>query len=200
MGTYQVTWLQLWLQQEIRNTFYYVTTQGEPTNAEWVDCVDEIRADFGTVGITNWSENWQFYGINRRRVDSAGLLSFLEIPTSGALVGTGTSDDVATQVALLISNKGTTVKPNRARSYLGGFMAPQMAESVWGGGLLADMEELIDYQSDLNAGGTNPLQRVSAQWNSGHTMVVATNDLSGAVSVGSEVPATQRRRRLGRGI
>lgn len=200
MGTYQVTWLQRWLLQEIRNTFYYITTVGEPSDSEWQDVVDEIRADIVSTGVTNWSDDWEFYGIDRRRVDTAGLLSFREVPTSGSVAGTSAGDSVATQVALLISNKGTTTKPNRARTYLGGMIEGNTADSLWDSAILSAMEGLCDDQSALNSGGTNPLTRVAAQWNTSHTQVIATNDLSGAVSVGSQVPATQRRRRIGVGI
>jgi hypothetical protein len=200
MGVYQVTWLMTWLGQEVRNTFYYETTAGEPDDAEWQDICDEIRGDFVDVGAGSFVDSWAWYGIDRRRVDIAGLLSFREVPTAGTLVGTNGNDSVATQVALLISNKGTTVKPNRARSYMCGMTDTNLVDSLWLAPALADMEELIDLQSDQNAIGTNPLQRVAAQWNNGHTQVVDHNDLSGAPSVGSIVPATQRRRRIGVGI
>lgn len=200
MGTYLVTWLQQLLGQEVRNTFYYVTSVGEPSNSEWQDVVDEIRADLVIIGDPEWVDEWFWYGIDRRRVDVAGLLSFREVPTGGTFIGNTTTDSVATQVALLVSNKGTTTKPNRARSFLAGFSEAQMTDSIWNSAVRASMEELIDLQSNLNSGGTNPLSRVAAQWNSSHTQVIATNDLSGAVSVASLVPATQRRRRIGVGI
>lgn len=200
MGTYQVTWLQRWLLQEIRNTFYYVTSVGEPSDSEWQDIVDEIRADLVAAGAAKWTENFEWYGIDRRRVDTAGLLSFREVPTSGVFAGTVVTDDLPTQVAMLVSNKGTTTKPNRARSYLGGFSEDTVTDSLFGSSHRSDMEALIDLQSNLNGGGTNPLSRVAAQWNTSHTQVIATNDLSGSASVASIVPATQRRRRIGVGI
>ena len=61
-------------------------------------------------------------------------------------------------------------------------------------------EVFVDLQSVLNSGGTNPLQRVAAQWNSSHTQVVASNNIAGQASSASQVPATQRRRRIGVGI
>lgn len=200
MGTYLVTWKQTLLGQEIRNTFYYVTTVGEPSDSEWQDVVDEIRTDLVAASDTRWSDQWLWYGIDRRRVDTAGLLTFSEVPTLGDFPGTDLVEPVPTQVCLLISNKGVTTKPNRARSYLGGFVNDVMTDSLWQSGIRIAMETLIDLQSDLNGAGTNPLQRVAAQWNTSHTVVLVTNDISGAASVASVVPATQRRRRIGVGI
>lgn len=200
MGTYMVTHKARYHNQEIRNVFYYVTSAGEPTDSEWQDIVDEIRADWIAEMQAFISNDYTFYGIDRRRVDSAGFLSFSETPTSGDATGSVATDGLATQLALLISNKGTTVKPNRARSYLAGFTESAVTDSLFVSAHMTAGEDYIDLQSNLNGAGTNPLSRVAAQWNTAHTFVTATNDLSGAASVASQVPATQRRRRIGVGI
>jgi hypothetical protein len=133
-------------------------------------------------------------------VDSAGLLTFSETFTAGESAGLSATDVLPTQIALLVSNKGTTTKPNRARTYLAGWTEGGVTDSLFGPSARASAEAFCDFQSDLNGGGANPLQRVAAQWNTSHTQVIVTNDLSGAASVASEVPATQRRRRIGVGI
>jgi len=188
------------LLQQIRNTFYYTTDVGEPTDAEWQTIADEIRTDFDAGMDAVLSDEISLYGIDRRRVDSAGLLTFSETFTLGAIAGASASDPLPTQVAMLVSNKGTTVKPNRARSYLAGWHDASTVDSIFAGGALSAAETFIDLQSDLNTGGVNPLSRVAAEWNLGHTFVVDTNPLGGAASVGSAIPATQRRRRIGVGI
>lgn len=200
MGIYLVTHKATWLLQEIRNTFYYTTTVGEPSDSEWQDVADEIRSDWGQWLQALMVLDYTLHGIDRRRVDSAGLLTFSETFTAGPIPGTLDEDSNPTQIALLISNKGTTTKPNRARTYLGGFSASAVVDSLFTSPSRVGGQAFIDVQSDLNAGGTNPLQRVSAQWNTSHTQVIVTNDLSGAVSVASHVPATQRRRRIGVGM
>ena len=200
MGTYLVTHKYTFHAQQVRNTFYYVTSVGEPSNAEWQTSADEIRADFIAELATLHVDNITLDGIDRRRVDTAGLLSFSEVFTLGAAVGLSTSDSQPTQIALLVSNKGTTVKPNRARSYLAGWRDGDVTDSIFTAAARTRGQTFIDLQSNLNSGGTNPLSRVAAQWNVTHTAVIATNDLSGAVSVASLVPATQRRRRIGVGI
>lgn len=200
LGTYLVTHKAVFLGQQIRNTFYYITSVGEPSTGEWQDIADEIRGDWDTEIKSAISSAYTFNGIDRRRVDTAGLLTFSEVFTAGPLDGTNGSNELPTQIALLISNKGVTTKPNRARTYLCGFITTHVIDSLWQNTPMANGEAFIDLQSNLNSGGTNPLSRVSAQWNTGHTAVVASNDLSGAASVASEVPATQRRRRIGVGI
>lgn len=200
MAIWQVTHKQRWLLQEVRNVFYYDTGVGDPSDSEWQDIADEIRADYSSELSGHLVDDWQFYGIDYRKVSVAGLLSFSKTPTAGAFVGTSTAQSTATQVALLISVKGTTTKPNRARTYLGGNPQTGLIGSIWSSAYLNNAEDFIDLQSVLNAGGTNPLTRVAAQWNTSHTMVIVFNNIAGASAVASQVPATQRRRRIGVGI
>jgi hypothetical protein len=200
MGTYLVTHKGTLLGQQIRNTFYYITTVGEPSDAEWQVAADEIRADWVAQMAARITSSMTLDGIDRRRVDIAGLLSFSETFTLGPIAGSNGSDPIATQVALLISNKGTTIKPNRARTYLAGFTEADVLVSQWLAAATNAGEAFVDLQSNLNGAGANPLSRVAAQWNATRTAVILTNDLSGAASVASVIPATQRRRRIGVGI
>lgn len=200
MTIYQVTHKMRWLAQECRNIYYYETTVGDPSTSEWQDIVDEIRVDISGAWADLLSENWEFYGIDYREVDTAGLLTFSVTPTAGTIFGNSAQDDVPTQVALLVSVKGTTVKPNQARTYLCGFQQTSVSESQWQSGVMSEAETFIDNQSVLNGAGTNPLQRVAAQWNTSHTQVIATNNIAGSAAVASITPATQRRRRIGVGI
>lgn len=200
MGVYMVTHLQRWVAQECRNVYYYETTVGEPSDSEWKDCVDEIRADYVAEFTGHLSDEWEFYGIERRRVDTAGLLSFLEVPTAGKFIGTATADTLPTQIAMLVGVKGTTTKPNRARTYLAGWTENAVTDSLFLAAPRSAAQTFIDLQAVLNAAGTNPLQRVAAQWNTSHTQVINQNWISTSFGVASEVPATQRRRRIGVGI
>lgn len=200
MGIYQVTHKATWLLQEIRNIYYYETVVGEPSDAEWQDIVDEIRADYLAELDGSQTSDYEWYGIDRRRVDTAGLLTFQELPTAGPVPGQSATDSLPTQIAVLVSVKGTTTKPNRARTYLGGFTEAAVVDSQVIAAIRNSCETFVDLQSVLNAAGTNELQRVAAQWNSGHTAVIASNNIAGQASKASIVPATQRRRRLGVGI
>lgn len=200
MTIYQVTHKGTWYDQQIRNVYYYETVTGDPSTSEWQDIVDEIRADYVAELQSHLVPDYTFVGIDYRNVSTAGLLSFSVTPTAGSLVGTSVNDTVATQIALLVSVKGTTTKPNRARTYLGGMNEGECGDSKWGATIRSDCEAFIDLQSVLNAAGTNELQRVSAQWNTGHTAVIVSNNIAGSAAQASLIPATQRRRRIGVGI
>jgi hypothetical protein len=200
MTIYQVTLKQRYYDQEVRNVFYYETTVGDPSTSEWKDIADEIRSDLDTYWNGRCVPEWEFYAIEYREVDTPGLLSFEAIPTSGSLFGTDTGEGSASQLAVLCRVKGTSTKPNRARSYLCGVAADKIVDSKWDSGTTDSAEDFIDEMSVLNNAGTNTLQRVAAQWNTAHTEVTVTNNISAQASLASEVPATQRRRRLGVGI
>lgn len=200
MSIFQVTLKQQLLAQQVRNIFYYETTEGDPSTSEWTDIVDEIRADYVTYMVTHMIAGWNFYAIDYRKVDVAGLPSFQAIPTAGTLVGSSGADSVATQIALLVAVKAAVTKPNHARTYLAGWHEGHILASLFSLVAMVAGENFIDEMTGLNAGGTNPLQRVAAQWNTSHTMVTVTNNIAGSASKASEVPATQRRRRLGVGI
>lgn len=200
MTVYMVTHKCVLLSQQVRNVYYYETTVGNPSVAEWTDIVDEIRADYVSEFGNDLANDFQFHAIDYRIVDSPGLLSFEAVPTAGIWGGGGTVDPLPTQIALLVSVKGTTTKPNRARTYLCGFMDDQVVDGLWTNAVRGIAEDFIDFQSVLNSGGTNPLQRVSAQWNSSHTQVIVHNNIAGSAGLSSQVPATQRRRRIGVGI
>lgn len=180
--------------------YYYDTVVGNPSPAEWVDIADEIRADYNSWPISDLCDQWSFYAIDYREVSTAGLLSFEVVPTAGSIAGGNINDPVPTQIALLVSVKGLTTKPNRARSYLCGFQENHIVLGLFGSGVRGNAETFIDLQSVLNSGGTNPMLRSAVQWNSSHTQVIVDNDISTSASIASIVPATQRRRRIGVGI
>lgn len=200
MAIFQVVLKQRWLLQECRNIFYYETITGNPSASEWQDIVDEIRADYVSELVAGLSDEWSFYGIDYRQVDVSGLPSFSVVPTLGTLVGSLAADPVATQIAMLVSVKENTTAPNHCRSYIAGFTENSLNDSLWAVGTMATGVDFISEMSVLNAAGTNELQRVSARWNTAHDAVTAYNNVAAATPVASQVPATQRRRRIGIGI
>lgn len=200
MTIFQVTHKASLYLQQIRNVFYYETQVGDPSTSEWQDVVDEIRTDFVGDLLIRLVEQYIWGGIDVREVSALGLPSVEYIPTAGSIAGTNTGDGYATQVAVLVSVQGLTSKPRRARSYLAGWAETQIDLSQVNEQTRDAAETFIDLQSVLNAGGTNPLQRVSAQWNTSHTLVTAWNNIAGRPAKASIIPATQRRRRIGVGI
>lgn len=200
MTIYMVTHRQTFHLQQIRNVFYYETTVGDPATSEWLDIVDEIRAEYLANISAFMSDTWSFDGIDYREVDVAGLPALSVNPTLGNLDGGSTLDSLATQVAMVVNVKGNTVSPRLGRTFLGGWTETQTADSQFGPSIRGAAETFIDVQSGLNAAGTNPLQRVAAKWNSSHTLVVAHNNIAGFAAVATPVTATIRSRRIGVGI
>lgn len=200
MTIYQVTYKQTLFLQQIRNVFYFETTVGNPDTGEWQDIVDEIRADYVAELTADMTDHWSFQGIDYRIVDTAGLPALSISPTAGSLAGASAVDGLATQMAMVVNVKGDTAKPRLGRTFLGGWTESEMGDSLFIASALDNAETFIDLQSGLNAGGTNPLQRVAVQWNVGHTAVTDENNIAGFAAVATAVPATIRSRRIGVGI
>jgi hypothetical protein len=201
MGSiYMVTLKSVWLAQQCRNVLYYETQAGEPTDAEWQDIADEVRTTYDAGLDSLMSDEWHTYGIDYRRVDTPGLPTFSKNYTAGILVGSAITDDLPTQIAMLVSIKGATTKPNHARSYLPGMTTGQLEDGQWESIPLQSGANFIGALGSLNSAGTNDLFRVAVTWNSSHTQVVDWNTLVGGIAQASSVPATQRRRRIGQGI
>lgn len=200
MTVYQVTHKMRWQSQEMRNVYYYETITGDPSASEWQDIVDEIRADFVSELQSDMDSDWSFYGIDYREVDTAGLPTFSVTPTSGSLSGSSGGTAMPAQIALVVSAQANSTKPRRVRTYYTGYTENGFSDGLWGSAVVGRAESFFDFQSVLNAAGTNELQRVSVQWNTSHTVVTAFNNVAGSAGVGADIPATQRRRRIGVGI
>jgi len=200
MTVFQVVHLQDYLAQQIRNITYYETIVGNPSTTEWQNICDEIRGYWDARLKADVMSTWHFNGITYRQVDTAGLPSFTVIPTAGSLAGTNASQGLPPQCALLVSCKGATVKPRNARTYFTGFGEDRQQDGAWGVVSLTDAVNMVDDLRELNALGTNSLERVAVQWNSAGTQVVAYNNISLGAVQASTIVATQRRRRIGVGI
>jgi hypothetical protein len=200
MAVFQITTLQRHLQQECRNVYYYETITGNPSTSEWEDIADEIRGYFNTWGASSFSDQWLLYGITFRQVDTAGLPSFTVGFTAGDLAGTNAADALPPQNALLVSVKGNTTKPRNARTYYCGFVEDSQADGIWLSGVLTNSVTHCGSMAELNAAGTNALERVSVTWNTGGTAVTDYNNITAGAIQASSVVATQRRRRIGVGI
>lgn len=196
---YQVAVKQRLLLQELRNVFYYeaAVVLSDTSKQELADAIRKAYVD-SLYGV-NANDQWSLYGIDTRRVDIAGLLGNDWGFTLGSLVGGNTAETYATQIALLVLGKGTTIRPNQVRSYLGGWSENAIAA---GGVFQSSFVTIgVDFIIDMNAHvlTAETVTRQSAQWATpSATHVVDWNPLT--TYEGKSIPATQRRRRLGVGI
>jgi len=200
MPIWQVTMKQRVLNQEVRNVIYYLGAQETLSGSEQQELADDMRADWATTtGLINnvLCTAWRLYGINLRRVDEPGWPSIDLGFTSGELVGTGSAEVMPTQVAVLIHGTAYAQKPNRVRTYLGGVQEAAIAASQVTPAAQATILTFAGVLHSESIGG-DLWKRVAAKWDTDRTHVVAYNEITNyAVSA---TPATQRRRRIGRGV
>ena len=197
MAVHQVTHLQRFLGQEVRNVYHYETTHESLSAAQLQELADDIRAAWvSAVGAVNQSNDWSLYGISTRRVDVAGIPGIDVGFTSGALAGTATNESLPSQIAMLAHGVAYVAKPNRVRTYLSGLVENHLSDGIWASAAMTARLNLMNALDTLTIDGVS-WERVSVEWNLAHTAVVEWNQMF--TYFVSEVPATQRRRRIGRG-
>jgi len=197
MAVQQVVHLQRLLGQEVRNVFYYETTHETLSAAQLQEVADDIRDVWATLNTASGQVNdWQLYGVGIRRVDVAGIPSIDVGFTSGTLVGSSPSESLPTQTAMLCHGVAYVPKPNRVRTYLAGRAEGHLADGYWNAAALSNVLNWIQALDTLTIDGVS-WERVSAQWNLAHTLVEDWNQIT--TYFVSDIPATQRRRRIGRG-
>lgn len=197
MAVQQVTHLQRFLGQEVRNVFYYETAHESLSAAQLQEVADDIRALYvAQIGAANISNDWALYGVSIRRVDVAGIPGIDVGFTSGTLSGTATNESLPSQIAMLAHGVSYVAKPNRVRSYLAGLVENHLVDGYWAAAAMTQRLNLINALDTLTIDGVS-WERVAAQWNTAHTLVDDWNQI--ATYFISDVPATQRRRRIGRG-
>lgn len=197
MPLYQFSVKQTLLEQQVRNVLTYETTfTADPSDIQ--EAVDEIRSHWATaLSTVSLSNDWSLDGVYVRQVNLAGYLGVDYDFTSGVLDGPGAAENVPTQIALLVVGKGTTTPPNRVRTYFAGFTEGHVVDGKFGSSQLGVFETLMENLDDLSS-TSGSFVRVSPRWAADGSYVVAANPLTTYRAI--DVPATQRRRRIGRGI
>lgn len=199
MPIFQVTSLQQWRGQEVRNIFYYLTND-VLDSTQRQDVADHFRGAYVTLDTAqNMDNDWNYYGIEIRQVDVADLPSQTVTPTGGPVDGSHTAGDgLPNQIAMVASLYAPTQKPRRARTYQAGMVEAAIGQNgLFNTGARDAFEQfLIDVDSITVTGDT--LLRVAAQWDSVNNVVDDWNRLETLVVRTN--PATQRRRRLFSGI
>jgi len=195
MTTYEVKVYQRFLGQKILNRFFV-----------------EDPGDVGTYGtiaqhffdawdahlMPTLNDQWVFDVVGLRKLDVPGASEVLVVPTGAPKTGAvGGSPPSAAQVAALISWAAGDVRPNRGRTYLAGLNSENVTDDgLWGTGLQSALNSFAQALLDMSsigalidlvirgkdpAGGSDPIQHEIESF------------------VVRNVPATQRRRRLGVG-
>lgn len=198
MGIYQVVAKQTYLGQQMRNVFYYETTS-TLSAAQRQELADVLRVAWATfsaaIGLV---DDWSLDGVYFRDVESGGIpgvdLSF----TSGVLTGPSVGTPMPAQVSLLVIGRSGTIKPNQVRTYLCG-LNTTVSDSD-GFFLAANVVDAFDWAVDMDtlALTGDTAHRVAASWTTGEAPFV--DDVNELITYSAkENPATQKRRRIGRG-
>jgi hypothetical protein len=181
--------------QEMRNTLWFGGNDAIMDNAQALcDAIHDA-----------WDDNikqylvgaWSLYGFDvyDKTIPSVPGIGF--VPTAGTLQGTLAGEGMATQIALLVTFKAQVAPPNTNRKYLAG----------WGEELLANGLFTSTYTAAATAWADDILD-IATTTSLAVVMEVVTLLQDGTVSGGNpleyalakNVPATQRRRRIGVGI
>jgi hypothetical protein len=194
MGHLLVVVKQRLLAQEVRNTFWFGGDDAVMANAQAI--CDGLR-DAWEDNMPGLVDEWTLYefDVYDKTIPSVPGISF--VPTGGALVGTSADDPLPTQIALLATFKAQVAPPNTNRKYLAGFKDDQCVNGLFTGAITGAVE---DWAADILDLGTTLTLAIVME-------VVLLNE-DGTVSGGNpleyaiarQVPATQRRRRIGIGI
>lgn len=196
MAEYMLTAKQVWQNQEMRNVFYYATQ--DETTAGLQAIVDGLRAAWATNLQSVMHQNWSLYAFDVRKVDVAGQPTVQYSMTSGVLLGGAAGDPLPAQIALLVSFTALTSKPNKARTYLAGLTETSLGSGLWTSGAITGAQNWADATFDPTSGTITGVARLTVEWAADHSYVLGGNILT-ARQVGN-IPATQRRRRIGVGI
>lgn len=197
MAIWQVAIKQLVAGQECRNVWHYRSVGDSLTAGDLTDLADTIRAGFAGQGAGNIPNDWQIYGITVRRVDEAGWPGTEVGFTSGPFVGTATNDTLPTQVALLTHGTVMAQQPNRVRTYHTGLAENHCVDGVWTTAIRSQKLLVDTTLASINLVDAGEIVRVAVKWDPTRSYVVDSNDITTWFS--SSIPATQRRRRIGRG-
>lgn len=200
MPIYQVVVRQTFLGQQLRNVYYYETTD-ELDTPQKAEVAEEIATAYDTLlGLEGLSDEWSSQGIDIRRVDVADLPTAQFDYLGGDLVGVHTANQaLPAQVAILLRGTADTTFPRNTRIYHGGLHAGMMQQST--GLFTTDIVndfDLFILQMDNHVITGDSLSRVAVHWDSTNNIVDDWNLVSN-YSVAFN-PVIQRRRRIGSGI
>lgn len=184
-----------WLQQEMRNTFYFGGNDAVMTNAQAI--TDALAACWSANLLAYQDDEWTLYGFDVYDKTIPSVPGVEYVPTGGALVGTNVSEVNATQLAGLVTFKAQVAPPNTNRKYLPGLNAINLADSLWNATVTTAMQawgdqvlaiptatglaivfEVVILLPDGTVSGGNPLTSAAAR----------------------NVPGMRRSRRIGVGI
>ena len=195
MGHLLVVPKQRLLGQECRNTFWFGGGDAVMANAQAI--CDALYDAWGDNLQSSLVNDWSLYAFDVYDKTIPGVPGIEFVPTAGILQGSSANDPVATQIAMLVTFKAQVAPPNTNRKYLAGMNSATMSQSLFNTSPLGFAEawaaDIIDIGTTLTLGIVMEVVTLNADGT-----VAGGNPLEYALA--RQVPATQRRRRVGIGI
>lgn len=182
--------------QEWRNVWY--GSNGVDAVDGMQDVIDQIRVIYNAIATGTWSNQCNIYGVDVRDMDVEGSPTYAYSFTSGPLVGNQTGNLVPNQVAGLVGYTALTTKPNRVRKYIPGMtVASTTATGLWTAAWITTMQSFNSLVLGLDIVVPDTTFPYSVKVGPLGTAVGSNRCTASYVR---DVPATQRRRRVGVGI
>lgn len=195
MGHLLIVVKQRWLSQECRTTLWFGGNDAVMANAQ--DICDAVYDAYDTNLAGKMVPEWALYEFDVYDKTIPGVPGIQLQPTSGTLVGTSAGDSLPTQVAGLVTFKAQVAPPNTNRKYLPGLNDGVVTDSLFTTAAVTDMQAWADEILDIATTTSLAITMEVVSLNNDGT-VVGGNPLTYAIA--KQVPATQRRRRIGIGI
>ena len=194
MAIGSVTIQQSILGQAVRNVLWY---DNLPDDEGYLEEITSHIGDAYSEHAALFCSSWSVSSVKYTFYPLAGTWSTEYSILDGPIEGTGQSTPAPTQVAILISTRYVGPPPNRGRIYLGGLPGNFIendgtfnATSIVTAASLAALLRQLPYNSNSDFANMAIVRRVNG--------VPSVHNLVDEILV-RDVPATQRRRRLGQG-
>jgi len=196
MSIYQITTQGKVLGQACENVFYVqhdtMTTEilfasRDRITDLWEEYIMPQQCDAFTMNSTSV-----------RRVDVAGYPAVV-YGVDPSIQGDRTEDTLPTQSTVNVYLYSNTLKPNKGRKYIGGWSEPGLGgDGLWTGTVVTAVTNFMT--NLIMMGDSEPetyAQWVTVRWDAEHEFVEAFNQIESFIV--SNIPGTQRRRKIGVG-
>jgi hypothetical protein len=142
-------------------------------------------------------DNYAYTGATLYDSFAPGVPGSHFLPSAGARAGANTGDPLPPQIALLLNFWAYEQRPNRKRVYLAGLSEAVVTAGLWHATQMARANAIVaDIIDFATFSGMSITMGCAGPWGMNGSYVI--NDIDAGRA--EQVPATQRRRRRGRGI
>jgi len=189
-----VTLNQRLLGQVVNNVLVFANLSPDPIVLQ--SFADSMRASLASGIVASMTNQWSIDNITYTFNESLPIYSLTYDFTLGLLTGGSSTDPLPTTVAMLVSTSFAGPPPNRGRVYLAGFTEGAVTGGIFTVAAYGTAEALVaDWADGLAYTGGTAFLRIARRNNDG-TIAISSPVTS---VIGRQIPATQRRRRIGVG-